>query len=124
MAKFQIVGVFWQQMWKEFPNFRRLEAFAGVMNIDENGSFYGETEDDYGKADVTGEMAGALLEFRKKYRDDRKGAVKEEIRYFLQGTSFSAFRANLCGGWKGSYIYIKNGEKFDGQAACSIHPLE
>ncbi len=129
MGKFQIVGVFWQQLWVEFPDLRRLVPFIGVIDIDENGSFLGKTEDIYGKSEIVGELNGKLLEFRKRYYEESPGdglrtVVKKEIRYVLLGALSPAYREIVCGGWKGSYQYVSNGKKFDGQVTCSIHPLE
>jgi hypothetical protein len=82
--------------------------FNGRIELSEDGSFTGYTNDRYGHATITGNIVGTEFKFVKKYGAEARGA-KQLITYQMQSSSVDLVEAGIFRDWKGTYRFSQGG---------------
>lgn len=125
MTRWAIMGWYWPILSGDeryYPvDHNKTRTFSGDIEIDENGTFKGETNDHFGYADIVGSIDKRKIEFYKEYRDSaiRRGSANGKITYLLQVARIQIKNEKIATGWKG----VCHGKNAHGNAACMLHPL-
>lgn len=112
---YKIMGFFWRQERNE----GRPYPFIGQLRLKADGSFEGETKDEFGEATIKGGLNRTLLNplcFTKEYLPGSGGAT-QPIRYVLDSVKQPA-----GGGWRGYCAVTETADKTERiwQVACMI----
>ena len=112
-----IMGFFWQG--EEIRVY--LYKFVGEIEIENDGKFQGCITDEYGGANIKGQIQDAVLEFTKKYWPESRGGSEHTILYRLSSQNNDAKKI-FHNGWRGSYKILSGDENDHGEASCMIFP--
>jgi len=115
-GEYAIKGLFWRREDRFFRDNEHY-PFVGDVIIRADGKIEGETKDEFGEADINGEIKEGLLTFKKRYRPGSSGA-RYPIHYTL------TTRDTLGGGWLGTCLVPQDDGTNDvpWQTACLMFP--
>lgn len=121
--KYNIFGNFWRGDIFHDGRVNPAEAmvpFGGDIDLQDDGSFIGVTNDHWGDAEIKGTLKGAILEFTKRYTRVIPGRpVATGLHYLLRGSAINGGH----GGWWGTFTQENESHwPAPGQACCTIHP--
>jgi hypothetical protein len=123
----KIFGFFW------YGRAGFLSSFWGEVEVGEGGSVEGTIEDEWGVANITGEMKETFLKFTKRYiRTKCQTPDPNPIRYHFSRQSKDHRKShpqeewpeeNWRGGFKQTGSGHESEDPYRGKAVCAIHPL-
>lgn len=109
-----IMGFFWR---KDYRN-RRI-PFIGNLKLKSDGTFKGETKDEFGKARISGEIGEKSLSFLKNYRPGSRGTTGAILYKFKSVDSLTG------GGWQGTCVVVEpDNTETIWNTVCMIFPGE